>query len=157
MRRAVLQQNLATRLGALGLCLLLGGALAACSNMSGTTAQQVREWSNGAGYSADNAQLNSDLQSLAAGKRLRDLRGLRTACAGFGVDAATLQGELPTPDTAITDEINNAMTSFYNASLSCYAASSFSSSSFRTYERELASGVALYDKARKQLAHDGVK
>lgn len=135
-----------------GLCLALGGVLQACSNMSGSTAAQVGEWASGAGYSNDVTQLNSDLQSLAAGKQVRDLKALHTACAGFGVDAASLQGELPTPDTMLTDEINGAMTSFYNASLACYRSSSFGSRLFSTYEHDLASGVRQYDLARKRFS-----
>ncbi len=140
--------------GALGLCLALGGSLAACSNMSGSTAQQVREWSNGAGFPSANAQLNTDLAELAAGQRLGNLKELRTACAGFGVDAATLQGELPTPVTTITDELNDALSDYYDASTDCYQASSFHSAPFLSYERVLANGKRLYDQARKLLAAD---
>jgi hypothetical protein len=94
---------------------------------------------------------------MVAGIRARDLRGLRTECAGFGVDAETLQGELPTPEQDITDELNNALSGFYNASLECYQASSFTSPAFHRYQSELKSALVLYNDVTKRLYNDGVR
>lgn len=142
--------------GALALALLATG-VAGCSNYSGDLAQRIGQWAVGASYDADNSQILSDLGNLAAGYSERQLLPLRTACEAFGVDVDALYGNLPTPDETLTNELNDALTTFGAASLKCYDSASFSSPSFRSYLAELARGKALYARARQRLASFGVR
>ena len=48
---------------------------------------------------------NADLVNLANGYEERKLLPLGTVCEGFSSDAASLYGQLPTPDQTITDEL----------------------------------------------------
>jgi hypothetical protein len=124
--------------------------------MSGPLAQQVREWANGASYTSDISTVNGDLSDISNGIRLHDLKGVRTTCAAFGVDSATIQGELPTPDVTITNEINDATSDFYNASLSCYRATSFTDRDFKAYLSQVAKGKRVLADVTKLLKVDGV-
>lgn len=141
---------------ALGVVVFGAVALSGCASEHGSLASQVRAWASTAGYVSDAAQVESDLTDLANGQREHQLLDLRTACEGFGADVYAIYGELPTPDTTITDELGNAMQTFYSAARNCYDASSFTSSDFKTYERQLASAKSEFAEARSRLARDGI-
>jgi hypothetical protein len=136
---------------------LLAAGVAGCSNYSGDLANRIGQWATGATYDADNSQILSDLGNLSAGYSERQLLPLRTACEAFGVDVDALYGTLPTPDATLTNELNDALTTFGAASVKCYASASFSSPSFRSYLAELARGKALYAKARQRLLSFGIR
>jgi hypothetical protein len=113
-----------------------GLLLAACSG--GTVAQ----WAASSSLGANDALLVSDTGHLRAGIRLHELQEVRTACEAFSADASTADGELPTPDHSLTDELNTAYEDDYRAGEDCYAATSFASAAFRRFERLLAAGSA---------------
>jgi hypothetical protein len=145
--------KVAAALLAASLAIVLG----ACSNMSGDLRHEMQQWAQGADYATSNAQLQEDFTNLAAGVRLQDLKGLRTECAGFGVDAETLDGQLPTPSESVTNDLDKALQLFYNASVSCYAMNAFSSARFHQYEQLLAKGKVEYKRAQSELLADGVR
>lgn len=145
------------RRAALLVALAVAGMLLAACGGGGSLASQLQSWASGASYDADVAQLQSDLTSLAAGLSQRNLPALRTECEGFGVDAETLYGELPTPDETITDELGSSLQGFFTAARSCYDASSFTDSAFRSYQTTLRRSEQTYDRARNQLAAYGVR
>jgi hypothetical protein len=136
--------------------LLLALVAASCSSGPTTLSGQLQSWANGAGYSADVAQINADLHNLANGVSERKLLALRTACEGFSTDAAMLYTELPTPDETITNELGTSLSDFFSASVDCYAASSFTSTKFRQYLKEMHTATNLFDEALAQLAAYGV-
>ncbi len=117
---------------------------------------QLQSWATNATYSADVAQIAQDLTALRNGLRERQLLALRTECEGFADDVEALYGELPTPDETITDELGASLSSYYVAARDCFDSSSFTSSSFTTYERLLASSTKTYERALGQLAAYGV-
>ncbi len=126
---------LAVRVAAALAAALAGGiALAACS--SGTVAQ----WVGSSGLAANDGQLVIDIGQLETGIRLHELLPVRTACEAFSADAATADGQLPTPDHPLTDQLDSAYQDFYRAGVACYAAHSFTDSHFARFRDELAAG-----------------
>lgn len=138
--------------------LLVGVAFAFASCNSGPTTLRgkLQQWASGASFSSDAAQINADLVNLRNGYREQKLLALRTACEGFSADAATLYGQLPTPDQTITDELGSSLNAFFGASVDCYQSKTFSSAKFRQYLKLMRSATATYRRALSQLASDGV-
>ena len=134
----------AARAGLLAAVLVLA-ALAACS--AGTLSQ----WVASSGVESNNAQLRSDIGDLENGIRLRELLPLRTACEAFSADASTADGVLPSPDTALTDELNTAYQDFYVAGADCFGAKSFASADYRRFLSRLAAGRAELGRASELL------
>jgi len=126
-------------------------SVAACSNMSGDLAQRVAEWSSGASLSANDAQIVADIKAVAVGIKQGELAPTRTACAAFVIDAGTAQGELPTPDTQLTNALNDAYTDFAEGAQDCSLATSFSSADFARYRSKLAAGEARLATAERLL------
>ena len=131
-------------------------AVASCSTGPTTLRGKLQQWASGASYSSDAAQINADLVNLQNGYRERKLLPLRTACEGFSADAATLYGQLPTPDQTITDELGSSLNNFFGASIDCYQSSTFSSAKFQQYLKLMRSATATYRRALSQLGVYGV-
>lgn len=129
---------------------------ASCSSGPTTLSGKLQAWAKNAGYSTATAQINADLVNLQNGYNERKLLPLRTACEGFSSDAATLYGQLPTPDQTVTLELGSALNDFFTASVDCYATNSFSSSKFQQYLKLMRSATATYGRALSQLAAHGV-
>ncbi|HUZ21001.1 MAG TPA: hypothetical protein VMU75_10580 [Acidimicrobiales bacterium] len=123
---------------------LVGLALAAsaCSGPGGDLAQRVAAWSSAAGLAANDAQIAADIKGIALGVERRELAPTRTACAAFVIDAGTAEGVLPTPDTQLTNALNEAYTDFAEGAEACSLASSFSSPGFARYRARIAAGQA---------------
>jgi hypothetical protein len=129
---------------------------AACSSGPTTLSGQLKAWAANATYSADVVQIREDLTGLNNGFRERKFLALRTECEGFGVDVEALYGELPTPDLTITNELGASLSNYYSAAEDCYYSSSFTSTSFKKYQRLMVSSTKTYQRALGQLAALGV-
>jgi len=129
---------------------LAGTVLAACTGYSGTLAHQVDEWASGASLTTNDGYVTSDISSIAVGIKQHQLTATHTACDGLGSDAGTADGELPTPDTRLTDDLNDAYLDFTKAAQDCSNAKSFGAG-FAPYERELAEGKKAYAAAMHRL------
>jgi hypothetical protein len=127
------------------------GALAAALLLAGCSGGTVAQWASATGAGANDYQLVSDAQHLRAGIRLHELRAVRTACEAFSADASTADGELPTPDHTLTDELNTAYEDDYVAGDDCWNSSSFTSAKFHRFEQLLAAGSAELARAEKLL------
>jgi hypothetical protein len=125
--------------------------LAGCTGYSGSLSHEVAQWDNGASLSSNDGQITSDLQDIATGIKERKLVATHTACDGLGSDAGTAYGELPTPDTALTNDLNTAYIDFTNAAQDCSEAPSFSASDFARYRRQLAKADAAFAAAKRRL------
>ena len=130
---------------------------AGCSNTGGSTRVQVGAWASGASYDSANSQIDSDLSYLAKAQRSAAFKAFQVNCEGFSGDVETLYETLPTPDTALTNELNAAFTSWFNAAATCAKASSVRSDAYRDAVSEIASGERSYRLATQRLAHFGVK
>jgi hypothetical protein len=132
-------------------------ALAGCAGYTGDRAHQVAEWASGADLTTNDGYVTSDVGSIALGIKRRELVATHTACDGLASDAATAYGELPTPDTALTDDLNTAYLDFTDAAQDCSSVSSFAPPGFRRYERELGRAVAALDAADARLRAFGLR
>lgn len=129
--------------------------LAGCSGYTGNHAHRVGEWASAASLSANDALIRADIAGIASGIARRELRATRTECDGLATDAGTAYGELPTPDRALTGDLNTAYLDDVAAAESCTAARSFASPRFARYRREIAAGVAALRAATRRLAAIG--
>ncbi len=98
-------------------CLGLG----ACSapDQSGTLAQRVRAWSSGAGLSATASHLAADAAQFRLARAKGDQVSLQGACGSLLNDASMAAAGLPTPDTALTADLNSAYDAYYRAAQLC--------------------------------------
>jgi hypothetical protein len=103
---------------------LLGVSLAACAGQeqSGPPAARVTTWVNGSGGGASIGTLRADVANVDYVLARHEPAGsVRTACALLTNDAETAIGNLPTPDTQLTGELNTAYTDAAAAGDDCYA------------------------------------
>lgn len=136
--------------------LVVAAALAGCAGFTGSPAHQVAEWANGASLSANDGYIVADVKDIDEGIASRQLTATHTACDGLGTDAGTAYGELPTPDTELTNELNNAYLDFTDAAQKCSDAKSFSGTGFSAYDREIARAESAFAAANRRLRHFGV-
>jgi hypothetical protein len=97
-------------------------ALAGCTlDESGPPAKQVSAWltTSGGGSAIGQVELDSKNIDLAESRGATP-SALRTVCALLTNDAQTAIGNLPTPDTQLTDELNNAYEDAASAGNDCY-------------------------------------
>jgi len=136
--------------------LALATALAGCAGFTGNPAHQVAEWANGASLSTNDGYIVADVKDIDQGIASRQLIATHTACDGLGTDAGTAYGELPTPDSELTNELNNAYLDFTNAAQKCSDARSFAGTGFAAYEREIARAESAFNAANRRLHHFGI-
>jgi hypothetical protein len=139
------RQLISKAVGGLAALAAAGVALAACSG--GT----VADWARSTGAGGNDYQLVSDIAHLRSGILLHQLARLRVACEATSNDASTADGELPTPDHALTEELNTAYLDLYDGGVDCYEASSFSSAKFARFERLLDAGASALVVAERRL------
>jgi hypothetical protein len=102
---------------------LAAAALAGCAGeeQSGTPAHRVAVWVGGAAGGTSIGTVDVDTRNVA---RIIDghnsSAAVKEACALLTNDAETAVGNLPTPDTDLTDDLNNAYTAAAAAGDDCY-------------------------------------
>lgn len=112
------RSRLVAAAAALGVALVV----AACGGSHATLPTRLRAWESGSSYSLDQGFITSDIQEIGTGLRAGQLSAVRTTCDGLGFDAGTADGELPTPDQALTDDLNDEYLTATNAAQSCSTA-----------------------------------
>jgi hypothetical protein len=103
--------------------LLLGVGLAACAGQeqSGPPAARVTTWVVGSGGGAAIGTLRADVANIDyVISRHEPAGSLRTACALLKNDAEAAIGNLPTPDTRLTDDLDAAYADAAAAADDCY-------------------------------------
>jgi hypothetical protein len=110
------------------------GILAGCAGPeeSGPPAARVTAWMSGAGGGAAVGALQVDSRNIGYALSRHDTpAAIKTACALLTNDAETAIGNLPTPDTQLTDELNSAYEDAAAAGDACYQGASGQSSLLR--------------------------
>jgi hypothetical protein len=107
------------------LSVLLAGsaAVAGCAGQeqSGPPAARVATWVSGAGGGASIGTLRVDSANVSQALARHDPpAAIKTVCALLTTDAETAVGNLPTPDTVLTDELNTAYQEAAAAGDDCY-------------------------------------
>ena len=144
------------RLTAAAVVILTASLLAGCSPYSGTTAQKVREWVSQNSFVANHNLLITDINDVNKGVKSGSAKVVRTICGGMASDVGTAYETLPTPDQALTNDLNDADQTFVNASTSCSGVGSLASS---TMQKDLAMfrvGIGDLRRAQALLASLGV-
>jgi hypothetical protein len=110
------------------------GILAGCAGPeeSGPPAARVTAGMSGAGGGAAVGALQVDSRNIGYALSRHDTpAAIKTACALLTNDAETAIGNLPTPDTQLTDELNSAYEDAAAAGDACYQGASGQSSLLR--------------------------
>jgi hypothetical protein len=105
---------------------------------------------------ADNDQLVDDLIRLDKAVKIGTPEQVRTICGGLAYDIGTSYDTLPTPDQALTDDLNNADTSFLNAATSCSSDSAVSTATMTADLAKVRAGIGSLLKAQRLLKSLGV-
>ena len=129
---------------------LLVVVAAACSP-GGSVATQLRSWQSGASYAQSQQQLKSDLEDIVTGLRTGPLAAVRTACDGFGVDAANAYGQLPTPDHFLTERLNGEYINFENAAEACSSAPSLHAKAITRFLNLVVQGKGELAAAKRRI------
>ncbi len=125
--------------------------LSACSvgSFSGSQADQVASWSKGAGVVGSTSQLDADVAHI---KTLMHYGGksAATGCLVLGDDVRKAHGELPTPDSALTTDLDQAYRLLFEAATRCYALAE------GNHIGEMGPVISLLDKGTALLARSKV-
>jgi hypothetical protein len=125
----------------IALCALVGGALllggCAGQEQSGPPAARVATWVTGAGGGAAIGTLRVDSANVSQALARRDPpSAIKTVCALLTTDAETAIGNLPTPDTALTADLDAAYQDAAAAGDDCYSGSGGNTSLLNRSARE---------------------
>ncbi len=94
-------------------------------DQSGPPAKQVSDWMTMSGGGAAIGQVEVDSSNVGLALSRHDPpAAIKTVCALLTTDAQTAIGNLPTPDTQLTDELNSAYEDAAAAGNDCYNDSS---------------------------------
>ena len=154
MRRPTETPLSALALAALALTLTLTSGCVAYSG--NTPAQKTQSWASQGSLVANNAQIVDDVHKA----RLAVARGtaiqLRTICSGLEFDVGTAYDTLPTPDLALTNDLNVADEQLLHAASDCSQVSSVSSPRTRRALAQMATGLGDLQKAQRRARALGV-
>lgn len=106
----------------LAACALAACTLAACaraSDLSGPLASRVRAWASATGIVALDGQVASDVRHAHTLDVTAGGHQLATGCVVLGDDVRQANGELPSPDQILTDELSTAYTTLLGAAEEC--------------------------------------
>jgi hypothetical protein len=102
-------------------------ALAGCAGPDGApaTSGQVSSWMTSTNSGTSIGQVEADSRNVTLALSRHDPASqVRTACALLTTDALTGAGNLPSPDTALTDALNRAFQDAASAGNLCYQGAS---------------------------------
>lgn len=136
--------------------LLLAGSslLAACAGPqeSGPPASRLTSWLSTAGGGAAIETLEVDSRNIDLALTRKDPpAAIKTVCALLTNDAQTAIGNLPTPDTQLTDELNTAYEDAASAGDACYQGAGGQRSQLATSATERDKLLPLLDRAKERI------
>jgi hypothetical protein len=105
---------------ALGVLMAVG--LAACAHLSGTMRQQVASWSNSSGIVGLDETLAGDVHDFEGALAAHQTETAKTICGAMQDDASQAYAELDSPDTTLTNLLNDAYVNLGQAAQDCYNA-----------------------------------
>ncbi len=141
---------------------LVGATLAVlCTSMvsgctldqTGPPATQVSGWLTTSGGGSSVGQVEADTRNIQLAVARHDTASaLRTVCALLTTDAQTAIGNLPTPDTQLTDDLNAAYEEAAAAGNDCYNGANGKASLLRRSATERARVVPMLRTALERIA-----
>lgn len=115
---------------------------------SGPPSARVATWVSGGGGGASIGTLQVDTANVGQALARHDPpAAIRTVCALLTADAETALGNLPTPDTVLTGELDTAYGEAVSAGSDCYAGAGGSTGLLDRSARERARLASLLDRA----------
>ena len=121
--------------------LLAPVATAGCTGYSGTQANQVSQWASQYAVVPNDRTVISDIMAIRRSLQARRLKDVTSNCSGLVYDTGTAYGNLPTPDNALTNELNVAYQDFASGGSTCAAAASLHSSRITSALATIGEGV----------------
>ena len=94
-----------TATGGLALTALL---LASCGRPTGSLRDQTRQWVASSGFLGIQASIRTDAAQIGAERHQGHVRQAGLDCVALGTDASKLEGQLPTPSRALSDQLDSA-------------------------------------------------
>ena len=135
--------------GAVAAAVAIGSmALAGCAaqEQSGSLAHRVTSWVAGAGAGSSIGTVEVDIKNVNLAFRQSDPPGeIRSVCGLVVTDAGTANGNLPSPDQQLSDDLSAAYATAYDAGTDCYNGANGD-------KKLLATSTALRAKAQSQMA-----
>lgn len=123
--------------------------IAGCTlDPSGSPASQLNGWMTSSGGGSAIGQVEVDSANIDLALARHDPpSAIKTVCALLTTDAQTAIGNLPTPDTTLTDDLNNANEDAAAAGNDCYNGSAGVASLLGRSAKERAKIVPMLDTA----------
>jgi hypothetical protein len=123
--------------------------IAGCTlDPSGPPASQLNGWLTTSGGGAAIGQVEVDSANVGLALDRHDPpSAIKTVCALLTTDAQTAIGNLPTPDTTLTDDLNNAYEDAAAAGNDCYNGATGGTSLLARSAKERARIVPMLDTA----------
>ncbi|MGH9096927.1 MAG: hypothetical protein ACRDWB_05840 [Acidimicrobiales bacterium] len=122
-------------------------ALAGCAaqEQSGTPAHRLTAWVNGAGAGGSIGTVEVDIKNVNLAFHQHDPAGeIRSVCGLLVDDAGTANGNLPTPDQQLSDDLSAAYATAYDAGTDCYNGANGD-------QKLLATSASLRTRAQTQM------
>jgi hypothetical protein len=137
--------------------LLLGVGLGACGHLSGTLRQQVTSWSSSTGIVGLDETVAGDVTDFDGALKAGKTETAKTICAALEDDASQAYVELPSPDTNLTNLLNDAFVALGQGGQDCFNALGDGNKSELTKSQgEIASGASYLTQGGDLLASFGV-
>jgi hypothetical protein len=134
--------------GALAVAVAIGSMVltgCAAQEQSGNPAHQLTAWVNGAGAGGSIGTVEVDIKNVDLAFRQHDPAGeIRSVCGLLVDDAGTANGNLPTPDQQLSDDLSAAYGTAYDAGTDCYNGANGD-------QKLLATSASLRVKAQSQM------
>jgi hypothetical protein len=130
---------------ALLIAVAVGTTSCAGEDQRGTPAHRLSEWVSGTGLGGDIGTLNADNARIPL-ELPNGTGGMHAACATVENDAEMANGELPSPDSQITDWLSTAYGLEGTAGTECYNAGVTNKKLLAKAERDAAMAHQLYER-----------
>lgn len=141
----------------IGLVVVLAAGVAAFASYghggtSGSASERLESWVSSTGLGQEIGTLEGDSanvrKALATGK---GTTALRTVCAAMANDAQTFNGNLPSPDTQVTQLLARAYGLDYDGAEACYQAGSTNHSLLVRSARDRSKAAALFGQVLSRI------
>ena len=135
------------------LAVIWAGLASGCTlDQSGPPAAQLSAWMTTSGGGAAIGQVEADSRNInLALSRHNSAAALRTVCALLTNDAQTAIGNLPSPDTQLTDQLNAAYEDAAGAGNDCYNGADGNESLLRRSSSERAKLIPMLRTAVERV------
>lgn len=133
---------------------VLAVAATGCSNLSGSAADRMAQWSKSSGASAVVSTLDGDARGVSAAIESGVAANVRTACGALSLHVRQFLSELPTPDPKVTADYDAAYQHLGAAANECYDGARGDSTLINRALADMAAGrqaLAQADALRRKI------